>query len=115
MLTGTVPIVFVLPGRFAGRIAPELSGRLRNLYLYMQQRLLDANMQQVDPPLAEVLGLLITLEEAWSGVAAQLAQNRDAQTGVEEVRETEDGEWRHAVQGSSAYGREDVRRIAVHA
>jgi flagellar protein FliS len=88
-------------------VAPELAVRLRSLYFYMQQRLLDANMQQADPPLAEVLGLLITLEDAWSGVAAQLAHD-NARTG----RDTpaEDGEWRHAVQG-----REDLERIAVHA
>src|SRR5580698_5482921 len=38
-------------------IAPEISGRLRELYSHIQQRLLDANMQQADQPLAEVLGL----------------------------------------------------------
>jgi flagellar secretion chaperone FliS len=58
-------------------VASELSGRLRSLYFHMQQRLLDANMQQADIPLAEVLGLLITLDDAWSGVAAQLARNRE--------------------------------------
>src|ERR1019366_411626 len=52
--------------------APELSARLQGLYGYMLRRLLDGNMQQVDPPLAEVLGLLVTLEGAWSGVAAKL-------------------------------------------
>ena len=62
-------------------VAPELSGRLRSLYCYIQQRLLDANMQQADHPLAEALGLLITLEEGWSGVAAQLACNKDVATG----------------------------------
>jgi flagellar protein FliS len=96
-------------------VAPELSGRLRNLYFYMQQRLLDANMQQADPPLAEVLGLLSTLEEAWSGVAAQLARERDASMEVEEIREAEHGASLHALQGSSAHGREDLERIAVHA
>ena len=35
----------------------------------MQSRLLDANMQQSDAPLAEVLGLLSTLSEAWAGIA----------------------------------------------
>jgi flagellar secretion chaperone FliS len=95
-------------------VAPELSERLRNLYFYMQQRLLDANMQQADPPLAEALGLLITLEDAWSGVAAQLAHNSNSPTG-EELPETDEGEWRHAVQGSSTPGREDLARIAVHA
>ena len=54
-------------------VAPELCARLQGLYLYIQRRLLDANMQQADPPLAEVLSLLATLAEAWSGVAAELA------------------------------------------
>ncbi len=52
--------------------APELCSRLQGLYAYMQQRLLDANMQQADAPLAEVLGLLTTLEEGWSGAVEQL-------------------------------------------
>ena len=45
--------------------APELAARLRDLYAYMQQRLLEANFQQTDPPLSEVLALLSTLAEAW--------------------------------------------------
>lgn len=47
----------------------EISRRLALLYEYMQSRLLDANMQQSDAPLAEVLGLLSTLSEAWAGIA----------------------------------------------
>lgn len=43
----------------------DLSTRLAQLYDYMQSRLLDANMQQSDGPLTEVLGLLATLGEAW--------------------------------------------------
>jgi flagellar protein FliS len=46
----------------------EISQRLGLLYDYMQRRLLEANMQQSDAPLAEVLGLLSTLSEAWEGV-----------------------------------------------
>jgi len=46
----------------------EISQRLALLYDYMQRRLLEANMQQTDPPLADVLGLLSTLSEAWSGI-----------------------------------------------
>jgi flagellar secretion chaperone FliS len=61
--------------------APELAGRLQSLYVYMQQRLLDANMQQADRPLAETLGLLITLEEAWTGVAATLAPKEEFSGG----------------------------------
>ena len=53
--------------------APEISAQLQSLYGYMLQRLLDANMQQADEPLAEVLGLLSTLSEAWAGAASKLA------------------------------------------
>lgn len=42
-----------------------ISSRLAALYQYMLNRLLDANLQQADAPLAEVLGLLTTLSEAW--------------------------------------------------
>jgi flagellar protein FliS len=54
--------------------APDLCGRLSALYLFMQRRLLDANLEQADRPLEEVLGLLRTLKEAWSGVENQLAE-----------------------------------------
>ena len=65
-------------------VAPELCGRLQNLYLYMQRRLLEANSRQIDQPLAEVLRLLNTLVEAWSGVAAELSPSREpTQTGQE--------------------------------
>ena len=49
----------------------ELSHRLAQLYDYMQRRLLEANFRQVDEPLAEVLGLLATLSEAWQGIAQE--------------------------------------------
>jgi flagellar secretion chaperone FliS len=56
--------------------APEIAVRLRNLYAYMQQRLLDANMQQAEKPLVEVLSLLTTLEEGWAGAAASLSTKK---------------------------------------
>jgi flagellar secretion chaperone FliS len=46
--------------------APELGERLLALYDYMQGRLVAANTQQKDGPLAEVAALLDTLQEAWS-------------------------------------------------
>jgi|SRR6185312_3801343 len=52
--------------------APEFVARMQGLYGYMQQRLLDANTQQADEPLEEVLGLLSTLAESWSIVAARM-------------------------------------------
>jgi len=48
--------------------APELTKRLAALYVYMQGRLIEANVKQLDEPLADVLGLLITLAEPWSAV-----------------------------------------------
>jgi flagellar protein FliS len=50
--------------------SPALSGKLAALYDYMQRRLLEANLRQRDEPLAEVLGLLQVLGEAWQSVAA---------------------------------------------
>jgi flagellar protein FliS len=52
----------------------ELARNLAALYAYAQQRLLDANAQQSDAPLAEVEKLLGTLAQAWREVAPALAQ-----------------------------------------
>jgi flagellar protein FliS len=49
----------------------QLSARLAGLYDYMQRRLIDANREQADQPLAEVEQILKTLEEAWSHVKTQ--------------------------------------------
>lgn len=61
-------IVAELTASLDHRAGGELSLRLATLYGYMQRRLLEANVQQADPPLAEVLGLLTTLGEAWDGI-----------------------------------------------
>ncbi len=55
--------------------APEVSRRLAGLYDYMQRRLLEANFEQADRPLAEVCGLLATLAEAWQAVPLPAAQS----------------------------------------
>jgi flagellar protein FliS len=44
----------------------EIAERLGLLYDYMQRRLIEANCRQEDAPLAEVVGLLATLGEAWA-------------------------------------------------
>ena len=84
--------------------APEFAGRLQGLYYYMQQRLLDANLQQADQPLEEVLGLLSTLAESWSVVAAQLRVRGEEPA----VREAPSG-------NSMASGYEDAVRLPIHA
>jgi flagellar secretion chaperone FliS len=43
----------------------ELASGLAGLYAYIQQRLTEANIQQAEPPLAEVESLLGTLFEGW--------------------------------------------------
>ncbi|MBZ5575919.1 MAG: flagellar export chaperone FliS [Acidobacteriia bacterium] len=51
----------------------EIATRLAALYDYMLRRLLEANQRQSDEPLADVLGLLSTLSEAWAA-AVPLAE-----------------------------------------
>jgi flagellar protein FliS len=46
----------------------EIALRLAQLYDYLQRRLLEANARQQDEPLAEALGLLTTLAEAWQEI-----------------------------------------------
>ncbi len=47
---------------------PVLASRLAHLYDFMQRRLLAANFEQKDAPLAEVAGLLEKLSEAWEKI-----------------------------------------------
>lgn len=48
--------------------AGEISNNLRNLYLYMLQRLVEANMAKDNGKIEEVVELLSTLKEAWDAV-----------------------------------------------
>jgi flagellar secretion chaperone FliS len=52
----------------------EIAERLHALYSYMTRRLLEANLKQSDAMLVEVDGLLATLEEAWIGIAPEIAR-----------------------------------------
>jgi flagellar protein FliS len=61
----------------------EIASRLAELYDYMHRKLIEANMRQADAPLAEVLGLLATLTEAWEGV--ELGTQRATPAGTERV------------------------------
>jgi flagellin-specific chaperone FliS len=44
-----------------------MAANLIELYDYLQRRLLEANIRQIDEPLAEAGRLISTLLEAWSG------------------------------------------------
>ena len=68
-VTKAIEILAELSSALAHERGGELSARLAALYDYMQRRLIDANREQADPPLAEVEKILKTLEEAWSQVS----------------------------------------------
>jgi flagellar protein FliS len=49
----------------------EIAIRLKALYEYMLARLLEANMKNLDEPVAQVISLLSTLDEGWKELANQ--------------------------------------------
>ena len=61
-------VLVELAGALDHQRGADISQRLAQLYDYMQRRLIQANLQQDDAPLAEVRGLLATLAEAWNGI-----------------------------------------------
>ena len=75
-VTTTIEILAELASSLDHERGGELSARLAALYDYMQRRLIDANRDQADPPLAEVEQILATLQEAWSQVKAPAAESR---------------------------------------
>ncbi len=64
----------------------EVSLRLTQLYDYILGRLAEANIKQTDAPLAEALGLLSTLAEAWHAL-------RDAETKTQATTATPSPAW----------------------
>jgi len=58
----------------------NLSRNLAGLYAYIQTRLLEANSQQVEPPLEEAEQLLSTLLEGWSSAANAAGSDLDGHT-----------------------------------
>jgi len=52
------------------KVGGEVSKNLAELYAYTQQLLIQANVKQSDPPLAEAERLLSTLLEGWHAVAS---------------------------------------------
>lgn len=71
-------VIAELQNSLRPEVAPDLTTRLQGLYLYMQRLLLDANFAQADAPLAEVVSLLSTLLDGWTGVLMQSAGRHEA-------------------------------------
>ena len=63
----------------------EVAERLDGLYGYMTRRLLEANLKQSEAMLIEVDGLLATLEDAWIGIAPEVARMA-TQSPAENIR-----------------------------
>ena len=76
---------------------------LLELYDYMMRRLNQANFEQKDQPLAEVLDLLNTLAEAWSGVMQQQNSTKNARSGSWEEAVSESGGYRIAGYAPQGY------------
>jgi len=67
-ISRTIAILSELDGALDHEVGGSISRNLAELYHYMRQRLLTANFNQEDAPLAEVETLLKTLGEAWKGI-----------------------------------------------
>jgi flagellar secretion chaperone FliS len=61
-------VIDLLNASLDNQAAGDISRNLASLYIYIRQRLLDANLSQTEDPLAEVVRLLTTLAEAWRGI-----------------------------------------------
>jgi flagellar secretion chaperone FliS len=73
-ISKAVAVLMELTGSVNREHGGEMAANLIELYDYMQRRLLEANIHQLDEPLAETGRLLGTLLEAWAqGPAAELA------------------------------------------
>jgi flagellar protein FliS len=56
----------------------QIATRLKALYEYMLARLLEANMRNLDEPVAQVIALLSTLDEGWKELAQPATQPQHA-------------------------------------
>ena len=63
----------------------DIAARLDALYSYICRRLLQANVEASESMLIEVDGLLATLEEAWTGIAPEVARMA-AQQAADQAR-----------------------------
>jgi flagellar protein FliS len=80
----------------------EIAQRLRQLYDYMYARLIEANREQADAPLADVLGLLATLSEAWEAAGPAVMPVATAGIAGAGYRGAED--YDAGIYGAGGYG-----------
>ena len=73
-ITQATGILLELNGALDHKAASRMSLQLARLYLYMMNRLREANFGQLAEPLIEVEGLLVALGDSWSQLAATDAE-----------------------------------------
>ena len=83
---------------------PELCKNLVELYDYAARRLNEANAQQIDGPMAEIVGLLSDLLGAWQQAGEQL-QVAQPQSIPGETGETGYGSAAYAAEAGAEYRR----------
>ena len=58
--------------------AGEVGGNLRDLYLYMFQRILEANLNKDPQPVQDVIRIAETLRQGWLQIKSQRSQHKQA-------------------------------------
>lgn len=61
-------IIYELMSSLNTKEGGELANNLKDLYLYMIDRLLEANIKKLTEPLDEVIGMLQELKSAWEEI-----------------------------------------------
>jgi flagellar protein FliS len=69
-------------------IAPELCSSLQQLYIYINERLTDANIKLNAEAINEVVGLLTTLRDGWKQALSSQSQDPT----VKRLQDTKEGE-----------------------
>jgi flagellar protein FliS len=78
-------IIAELQGSLNAEAGGEIAGNLERLYVYVQEKLVEANTQQTQPPLTESIRLLTTLHEGWKECRDKTAQRSLRAAPVEEA------------------------------
>lgn len=75
LISKTQAIIDELMNSLDFNIAPELCAQLQQLYIYINERLSDANIKLNPEAIEEVVGLLNTLRDGWKQALA--SENQD--------------------------------------
>lgn len=85
-ISKTAAIVQELTLSLDREVGGEIAASLADLYIYMHQRLGEANISQADAPLAEVEKLLSILAEAWESIPEPSLPEADEEPESEPLR-----------------------------